>query len=47
MEIKLRTEIVIETEIVMGCLGEGSLLIKYNNLRTCLIFLKRKERTEI
>ena len=42
MEIKLKTEIVTETEMVLGYLGEGSLFIKYNTLRTCLIFLKRK-----
>lgn len=47
MEIKLKTEIVTETEMVTGYLGEESLLIIYNNLRTCLIFLKRKEITEI
>ena len=47
MEIKLKTEIVTETEMVTEYLGEESLLIICNNLRICLIFLKRKEITEI
>lgn len=43
----MKAEIETEKEMAMGSLGEGSLSIEYNNLRTYLTFLKRKEVTEI